>query len=111
MTNEPPSTQSAIRALPLLDQPEAKTRDIAAQIQLALQGTDPHSAHFHLLVASRVPEKIIHAHLADIRADGARNPGALFTYRMTQYAKARLEAAQPNLSDRMNELMAAKRIP
>jgi hypothetical protein len=82
---------------------------VAKLIQQALGNQDQHSIHFHRLVASRVPEKIIHAHLADIRADGARNPGALFTYRMTKYAKECMAEKQPSLRDRIDQLTAAKR--
>jgi hypothetical protein len=104
------SKQHPLHALPRLNQPEEKTRDVANQIQQALGSQDQHSARFHLLIASRVPEKIIHAHLADIRADGARNPGALFTYRMAKYAQERLVAAQPSLHERIAQLTAAKRV-
>jgi hypothetical protein len=105
-----PSNQSPIHALPRLDQPEEKTRDVASTIRRALGTQDQHSERFHLLVAARIPEKIIHAHLADIRADGARNPGALFTYRMTKYAKERMAAQQPSMRERLEQLAAAKRV-
>ena len=105
-----PIKENPIQALPKLDQPEEKTRDVADTIRHALGAQDEHSERFHLLVASRVPEKIIHAHLADIRADGARNPGALFTYRMTKYAKERLAAQEPSIRDRVEQLTAAKRV-
>jgi hypothetical protein len=105
-----PTNQSPIHALPRLDQPEEKTRDVANGIRHALGTEDKHSERFHLLIASRVPEKIIYAHLADISADGARNPGALFTYRMTKYAKEHLAASQPSIRDRVEQLIAAKRI-
>jgi hypothetical protein len=104
------SQQHALHLLPRLDQPEEKTQDVAKQIQQALGHQDQHSMHFHQLIASRVPEKIIHAHLADIRADGARNPGALFTYRMTQYAKECLAEKQSSLRDGIDQLTAAKRV-
>src|SRR5918998_6154247 len=104
------SNKNAIHALPRLDQPEEKTRDVANQIQHELGSQDEHSKHFHLLIASRIPEKIILAHLADIRADGARNPGALFTYRMTKYAKEQLAEKQPSLRDHIEQLTAAKRV-
>jgi hypothetical protein len=105
-----PPKENPIHALPRLEQPEEKTRDVANAIRHTLGSHDNHSERFHLLVASRIPEKIIHAHLADIRADGARNPGALFTYRMTRYAKETLAAQQPSLRDRMEQLTAAKRV-
>jgi hypothetical protein len=104
------SQQHALHLLPRLDQPEEKTLDVANQIQQALGHQDQHSAHFHRLVASRVPEKIIQAHLADIQADGARKPSALFTYRMTKYAKERLAEREPSLRDRIDQLTAAKRV-
>jgi hypothetical protein len=104
------SKQSALHALPTLDQPDEKIRDVANQIQQALGSQDQHSARFHLLVASRVPEKIIHAHLADIRADGARNPGALFTYRMTKYANECLAKREASLRDLIDKLVAFKRV-
>ena len=105
-----PPKEHPIHALPRLEQPEEKTRDVANAIRHALGAQDHHSERFHLLVAARIPEKIILAHLADIRADGARNPGALFTYRMTKYATERLAAQQPSLRDRMEQLTAAKRV-
>ena len=105
-----PSTKNPIHALPPLGQPEAQTRDIAARISQDLGAEDQHSQRFHLLVAGRVPEKIIHAHLADIRADGARNPGALFTYRMTKYANDRLAAQPPSIRATIAQLSAAKRV-
>jgi hypothetical protein len=103
--------RSIIYQLTPLQQPDAQTRDIAAAIRDALGMRDGHSAHFHHLVASRVPAKIIHAHLADIRADGARNPGALFTYRMTKYAEERLTADKPSIRDRVAQLTVAKKVP
>jgi hypothetical protein len=102
--------KNPIRDLPKLDVSDERLLDVANQIRHALGIQDDHSAHFHRLVASRVPEKIIYAHLADIRADGARNPGALFTYRMTQYAKGQLAASQPSVRDRIEQLTAAKRV-
>ena len=105
------SHQHTLHFLPRLDQPEEKTRDVAKQIQKALGSQDQHSARFHLLIGSRVPEKIIHAHLADIRADGARNPGALLTYRMTRYATERLGEGQLSLRERIEQLTARKRVP
>jgi hypothetical protein len=104
------SNKNAIHALPRLNQSEEKTHDVANQIQQALGSKDEHSKHFHLLIASRIPEKIILAHLADIRADGARNPGALFTYRMTKYAKERLAEREASLRDFIDKLTPAKRV-
>ena len=40
------------------------------------------------MVAVKVPEPVIRKALAEIKADGARFPERVFTYRMQQYALA-----------------------
>jgi phage replication O-like protein O len=86
-----------IRALPDIDQPKEK-RDYIAQSITGELG-DQQSLPFYLLVASKVPEHVIRKALAEIKADGARYPARVFTFRMQQYAlaqyKKRLLNQQP----------------
>ena len=79
-----------IHELPVINQPEEKTRYIAEHILEKLGLSDQHSKKFHYLVASHIPEFVIHTNLAEIIADGAENPARLFTYRMTKYAEEKL---------------------
>lgn len=67
-----------------LDQPAAKT-DYVAQAILDQLG-DEHSQRFYHLVAAKVPESVIRRTLAEIKADGARHPERVFTYRMNLHA-------------------------
>lgn len=73
-----------LKALPDLDQPQAKTEFMAGEILDQLG--DEHSLRFYTLAASKVPETEIRRVLAEIRADGAEHPARLFTYRMKRYA-------------------------
>ena len=56
---------------------------------------DEHSKAFYDLVAAKIPETIIRRAIAEIRADGAREPAKLFTYKMKSYALGRLKATAP----------------
>jgi phage replication O-like protein O len=73
-----------IHGLPDIDQPQEKRNYIAQSIVDALG--DQQSLPFYRLVASKVPERVIRYALAEIKADGARQPERVFTYRMQQYA-------------------------
>jgi hypothetical protein len=70
--------------VPNLDQPPEK-EDYIAQVILDQLG-DKHSSSFYKLVAAKVPEYIIREALAEIKADGAKNPAKVFTHRMKLYA-------------------------
>lgn len=76
--------KSHLKTLPALNQPKEKTQYLAAEILNKLG--DKHSQRFYYLVASRIPESIIRSALSEIKADGAREPARVFTYRMEQYA-------------------------
>jgi hypothetical protein len=52
-------------------------------------------------VATKIPEKVIRETLAEVRADGARNPPKLFTYKIKQYA---LERARGEFAERKKGL-------
>lgn len=54
--------------------------------EIIAQLGDRHSEAFYRLVAAHVPETVIYKTLSEIKADGARQPARLFTYRMNQYA-------------------------
>jgi len=69
-----------------INQPKEK-RTYIAELILAELG-DQQSYPFYLLVAGKIPEPVIHQALAEIKADGARSPARVFTYRMQQYALA-----------------------
>ncbi len=73
-----------LRRMPGLDQPEARTKYVADTI-LSQMG-DEHSAKFYRLVAAKIPEGDIRRMIAEIKADGARNPAKVFTYKVKQYA-------------------------
>jgi hypothetical protein len=44
---------------------------------------------FYELVAAKVPEQVILETLSEVRADGARSPARLFTYKIKRYALER----------------------
>lgn len=75
-----------IRALLDIDQPPEK-RDYIAECIVAELG-DQQSMPFYRMVAAKVPEPVIRKALAEVRADGARFPERVFTFRMQQYAIA-----------------------
>jgi hypothetical protein len=41
---------------------------------------------FYHLVAAKIPEGVIRETLSEVRADGARDPARLFTYKIQRYA-------------------------
>lgn len=81
--------RSLFRKLPDLDQPKAKTEYVARVILQRLG--DHKSKRFYQLVAAKIAEGLIRQALAEIEADGAKNPGALFTHKMKQHALQQLK--------------------
>jgi len=75
---------SELQQLPDLREPPEKAAYVAQAILKALG--DKQSAKFYELVAAKIPESVIRETLAAIKADGARHPARLFTYRMQRYA-------------------------
>jgi hypothetical protein len=47
---------------------------------------DTKSNKYYNLVAKKIPEHVIMGTLAEIKADGAKNPAAVFIYKMEKYA-------------------------
>ena len=87
---EEKSVNGIFQQLPDLDQPQAKTDYIAHTLVKALG--DAHSLRFYRLVAAKLPESEIRRALAEVKADGADHPAALFTYKMKQLALKRSKA-------------------
>jgi hypothetical protein len=77
--------KSALRELPDLDNPTEKTAYIATDVILKTLG-DEKSLKFYELVAAKIPEQVIRETLSEVRADGARSPAKLFTYKIQRYA-------------------------
>ncbi len=77
-------SNNPIEALPKLDQDEREQHATVAYILDGLGAGERKSEKFFFLIASRIPRKIIETHLSGILHDGAKNPAALFTYRMTK---------------------------
>jgi hypothetical protein len=77
--------KSVLRELPDLGDPPEKAEYIARDIILKTLG-DEKSLKFYELVAAKVPEQVILETLAEVRADGARSPARLFTYKIQRYA-------------------------
>jgi hypothetical protein len=75
----------ALRELPNIGEPTEKTTYIARDIILKALG-DEKSLKFYELVAAKIPERVIRETLAEVRADGARSPAKLFTYKIQRYA-------------------------
>jgi phage replication O-like protein O len=75
---------SGIKTLPDLKQAKEKTAYVAQHILDTLG--DKQSQKFYALVAAKVPESVIRRTLAEIKADGAKYPERVFTYRMNLYA-------------------------
>lgn len=75
---------SLFQTLPDLKQPEART-EYATDFLLQQLG-DKHSQRFYHLIAAKVPERVIRQALAELKADGAREPAKLFTHKMKLYA-------------------------
>ena len=84
-------SKNPLKALPDLDEEEAATKLMTDDI-LAEFG-DHKSNKFYYLVASKVPHNVIFQALSEIKADGAKHPARVFTYRMKQYATERLAKA------------------
>jgi hypothetical protein len=76
--------ESALQRLPDLKEPPEKTAYVAQQILRELG--DEQSQRFYHLVAAKIPEGIIRETLSEVRADGARDPARLFTYKIKKYA-------------------------
>jgi phage replication O-like protein O len=76
--------RSELQKLPDLREPPEKIAYLAEEIVRAL--ADAKSQKFYELVASKVPEQVIRETISEIKADGARSPARLFTYRMQRYA-------------------------
>jgi hypothetical protein len=76
--------KSSLHKLPDLGDPPEKTAYVAALILEALG--DEQSQRFYQLVAAKIPEQAIREALSQIRADGARDPAKLFTYKIQRYA-------------------------
>jgi hypothetical protein len=80
---------SIFRNLPALKQPKAKA---AYMVQVLLEQLgDAHSARFYRLLVAKIPEAVIRQALAEIKADGARHPARLFTYKVKRYTLQRLK--------------------
>jgi DNA-binding transcriptional ArsR family regulator len=76
--------KSVLQKLPDLGEPPEKTEYVAEQILKALG--DEKSQKFYHLVAAKIPEGVIRETLSEVRADGARDPARLFTYKIQRYA-------------------------
>jgi predicted transcriptional regulator len=76
--------KSTLQKLPDLEEPSEKTEYIAEQILNELG--DKQSQRFYHLVAAKIPEGVIRETLSEVRADGARDPARLFTYKIQRYA-------------------------
>jgi DNA-binding transcriptional ArsR family regulator len=73
-----------LKRMPGLDQPEARTKHGAKYIRDEMG--DEHSARFYRLVADKIPEGAIRRMVSEIKADGAKHPPRVFTYKVKQYA-------------------------
>ena len=80
--------------------PTEKTAYIARDVILKALG-DEKSLKFYELVAAKIPEQVIRETLAAVKADGARSPAKLFTYKIKQYA---LERVRGELAQRKKGL-------
>ena len=76
--------KSVVQQLPDLGEPPEKTEYVAKQILKELG--DEKSQKFYHLVAAKIPEGVIRETLSEVRADGARDPAKLFTYKIQRYA-------------------------
>jgi hypothetical protein len=77
--------KSTLHQLLDLGDPPEKAEYIARDIILQALG-DEKTLKFYELVAAKVPEQVILETLAEVRADGARSPARLFTYKIKRYA-------------------------
>jgi hypothetical protein len=80
--------KSALQSIADLDDPPEKAAYIAKNVILQTLG-DKKSLRFYELVAAKIPEQVIREVLSEVRADGARNPARLFTYKIQRYALAK----------------------
>jgi len=76
--------KSTLQQLPDLGEPPEKTAYVTKQILKELG--DEKSQRFYHLVAAKIPEGVIRETLSEVRADGARDPARLFTYKIQRYA-------------------------
>jgi hypothetical protein len=76
--------KSVVQQLPDLGDPPEKTEYVTKQILKELG--DEKSQRFYRLVAAKIPEGVIRETLSEVRADGARSPAKLFTYKIQRYA-------------------------
>jgi hypothetical protein len=90
---EPNREQNTVNGLKLLPDRsiEAAERNYLADEIVGELG-DEHSRGYYRLVAAKVPEPVIRQALAEIRADGAKAPAKVFTYRMNKYALKQLRS-------------------
>jgi hypothetical protein len=77
--------KSSLPQLPDLGDPPEKTAYVAKDIILRALG-DEKSLKFYELVAAKIPEQVIRETLAEVKADGARSPAKLFTYKIQRYS-------------------------
>jgi DNA-binding transcriptional ArsR family regulator len=77
--------KSTLQELPDVGDPPEKIEYIAKDIILKALG-DEKSLKFYELVAAKIPEQVIREVLSEVRADGARSPAKLFTYKIKRYA-------------------------
>jgi hypothetical protein len=76
--------KNTLQQLPNLGDPPEKTEYVAKQILKELG--DKQSQRFYRLVAAKIPEGVIRETLSAVRADAARDPARLFTYKIQRYA-------------------------
>src|SRR5215216_3369695 len=79
--------KSVMQQLPDLGEPPEKTEYVAKQILKELG--DEKSQEFYHLVAAKILEGVIRETLSEVRADGARSPARLFTYKIQRYTLAK----------------------
>ena len=82
------TVRNGVKELPDLGLSKEQQQYIAEEILDRLG--DQHSRRFYELVAAKVPETVIRQALSEIKADGAKKPAKVFTYRMNQYVIRRL---------------------
>ncbi len=74
-----------LKRMPGLEQPEARTKQVATYIRDEMG--DEHSARFYRLVADKIPEGPIRRMISESKADGAKHPPRVFTYKVKAYAR------------------------
>lgn len=80
---------SLLQKLPDLVQPQERAEYMTNLLTQQLE--DTHSIPFYRLVAAKVSERLIRQALAEIKADGAREPAKLFTHKMKLYTLQQLK--------------------